>query len=141
MGVGVIWRRILYLLRRARTGEELAEEVQLHMDLRAANLREQGGAEDAAARDARRRFGNPAVIRESSRDAWGWRWLEEAWMDAKLSLRMLAKSPGFASIVALTLGLGIGAVTAIFNVVNGVLLESLPYREPDRLMLLYEKFG
>lgn len=141
MGVGIIWRRILYLFRRARADEELAQELQLHMDLRAAKLRAQGADEDAAARDARRRFGNPAVIRESSHDTWGWRWLEQAWLDAKLSLRMLAKSPGFASIVVLTLGLGIGAATAIFNVVNGVLLESLPYREPDRLLLLYEKFG
>jgi putative ABC transport system permease protein len=115
--------------------------MQLHMDLRAAKLRGQGADEDVAARNARRRFGNPAAIHESSRDTWGWRWLEEAWLDSKLSLRMLAKAPGFASIVVLTLGLGIGAATAIFNVVNGVLLESLPYREPNRLMLLYEKFG
>src|SRR5919199_1595145 len=141
MGVGTTWRRILYLLRRTRAAEELAEEMQLHLDLRAAKIREQGENEEVAARSARRRFGNPAAIRESSRDAWGWRWLEEAWLDAKLSLRVLAKSPGFASMVVLTLGLGIGAATAIFNVVNGVLLESLPYREPNRLMLLYEKFG
>ena len=80
-------------------------------------------------------------IRETSRNSSGWQWLEESRLDAKLSLRVLAKSPGFASIVVLTLGLGIGAATAIFNVVNGVLLESLPYREPNRLMLLYEKFG
>src|SRR5258706_15581038 len=117
MEVGKIWRRILYLLRRSRADEDLAEELQLHMDLRAAKLREQGTDEDVAARAARGKFGNPAVIRESSHDTWGWRWLEEAWLDAKLSLRMLAKSPGFASIVALTLGLGIGAATAIFNVV------------------------
>ena len=122
MVTGKIWRRILYLLRRSRADEELAEELQLHMDLRAAKLREQGANEDVATRDARRRFGNPAVIRESSHDTWGWQWLEEAWLDAKLSLRMLAKSPGFASTVILTLGLGIGAATAIFNVVNGVLL-------------------
>src|ERR1041385_5394075 len=71
----------------------------------------------------------------------GSRWIEEAWRDSKLSLRMLGKAPGFASVVVLTLGLGIGAATAIFNVGNGVLLESLPYRDPNRLVLLYEKFG
>jgi putative ABC transport system permease protein len=79
------------------------------------------------------------AIRESSPDSWGSRWLEESWLDARLSLRMLAKAPGFTAVVVLTLGLGIGAATAIFNVVNGVLLESLPYREPERLVSLHEK--
>src|SRR5258706_11952188 len=115
MEVGKIWRRILYLLRRSRADEDLAEELQLHMDLRAAKLREQGTDEDVAARDARRKFGNPAVIRESSHDTWGWRWLEEAWLDARLYLRMLAKFPGFASIVVLALGLGLGAATPLFH--------------------------
>jgi putative ABC transport system permease protein len=71
-----------------------------------------------------------------------WRqWLEELWHDLRFGLRMLARSPGFASIVVLTLGLGIGATTAIFNVVNGVLLRELPYQEPDRLVALHEKLG
>src|ERR671933_46488 len=99
MRVGTIWRRILYLLRRTRADEELAEEMQLHIDLRAAKLREQGENEDEATRNSRRRFGNPAALRESSRDTWGGRWLEEAWLDAKLSLRVLARSTGFTSIV------------------------------------------
>ena len=141
MEVSTIWRRIRYLMRRSRENEELAEEMQLHMDLRAAKLQAQGTEPNDAALGARRGFGNPEAIRESSRDSWGWRWLEEAWLDAKLSTRLLARSPGFAAVVVLTLGAGIGAATAIFNVVNGVLLKSLPYREPDRLVSLQEKLG
>lgn len=141
MGVNIIWRRIRYLLRRSRADEELAEEMQLHMDLRAAKLREHGANERESALAAGRRFGNPGAIRESSSDSWGWQWLAEAWLDAKLSVRLLARAPGFAAVVVLTLGLGIGSATAIFNVVNGVLLESLPYREPERLVSVQEKLG
>jgi putative ABC transport system permease protein len=136
-----IWRRILFLFRRRLMDEELTEEMRLHVDLRAAKLRQQGVEANDAARIARQRFGNTTVIRETSRDSWGWRWLEELIHDLRFGLRMLAKSPGFASIVVLTLGLGIGATTAIFNVVNGVLLRELPYREPDRLVALHEKFS
>lgn len=139
MRLAEIWRRILFLTRRTRADEELAEEMRLHMDLRAAKLRQQGIEADEAARAARRRFGNATVIRETSRDSWGWRWLEELLHDLRFGLRMLARSPGFAAIVVLTLGLGIGATTAIFNVVNGVLLRELPFREPDRLVVLHEK--
>ncbi|MGH9626813.1 MAG: ABC transporter permease [Bryobacteraceae bacterium] len=141
MRIAEIWRRILFLTRRARVDEELVEEMQLHMDLRAAKLRQQGVEADDAARAARQRFGNTTVIRETSRDSWGWRWLEEALQDLRFGLRMLARTPGFSAIVVLTLGLGIGASTAIFNVVNGVLLAGLPFREPDRLVALHENLG
>jgi hypothetical protein len=76
-----ISRRILQLLRGTRAGEELAEEMQLHMSLRAAKRREQGVDENDAVPAARRRFGNPTVLREESRDSGGWRWLEGAWLD------------------------------------------------------------
>lgn len=139
MRITEIRRRILFLTRRSRVDEELAEEMRLHMDLRAARLRQQGVEANDAARAARRRFGNTTVIRETSRDSWGWRWLEESLQDLRFGVRMLARTPGFAAIVVLTLGLGIGATTAIFNVVNGVLLLGLPFREPDRLVALHEK--
>jgi putative ABC transport system permease protein len=136
-----IWRRIIFLLRRKRMDEELNEEMRLHVDMLAAKLRQKGVEANEATRIARQRFGNTTVIRETSRDSWGWRWLEELWQDLRFGLRMLARSPGFAAIVVLTLGLGIGATTAIFNVVNGVLLRALPYREPDRLVALHERWG
>src|SRR5215813_7924947 len=139
MRIAEIWRRILFLIRRNRMDEELTEEMRLHMDMRAAKLRQQGIEANDAARIARQRFGNTTAIRETSRDSWGWRWLEELLQDLRFGLRMLGRSPGFAAIVALTLGLGIGASTAIFNVVNGVLLRELPFREPDRLVAVHEK--
>ena len=139
MGIADIWRRILFLVRHTRADEELAEEMRLHMELRAAKLQQQGVEADDAALTARRRFGNTTAIRETSRDTWGWRWLEDALQDLRFGLRMLARSPGFAAIVVLTLGLGIGASTAIFNVVNGVLLAGLPFQEPDRLVALHER--
>ncbi|HZO53640.1 MAG TPA: ABC transporter permease [Bryobacteraceae bacterium] len=141
MSITKIWRRLLFLTRRNRMDDDLAEEMRLHMDLRTARLQQQGLEACDAALTARQRFGNSAVLRETSHDSWGWRWLEESWQDLRFGLRMLIRTPAFSATVIITLGLGIGASTAIFNVVNGVLLKGLPFREPDRLVTLYEQMS
>lgn len=138
MSIAKLWRRFLFLTRRTRMDDDLAEEMRLHVELRAARLQQQGLDPAGAALTARQRFGNTAVLRETSHDSWGWRWLDETTQDLRFGLRMLTRTPAFSVAVIVTLGLGIGASTAIFNVVNGVLLQGLPFREPERLVTLYE---
>jgi len=84
---------------------------------------------------ARREFGNVGMVKETVPVAWGWRWLEDLFGDLRFGVRMLRKNAGFTAVAILTLALGIGANTAIFTIFDAVLLESLPVREPSRLVL------
>ena len=125
------------LLRRPRAEQDLEEEIRAHLSLDARRQMERGESEEQARAIARRDFGNELLVRESTREQWGWQRLEHAVKDIRLACRTLIKSPGFTAVVVLTLSGGIGAATAIFSVVHAVLLQPLPYREPDRLIALW----
>ncbi len=143
--LGEMWRRIANLFRREKFDRELEDEMRLHKELRERELRESadandvGGANDARFA-ARQRFGNELRLREESRDMWGLSWMGDFAQDVRYGARMLRKNPSFTAIAVLTLALGIGANTAIFSVVNAVLLKPLAMENPSRVMYVQEKW-
>ncbi len=130
-----IARRLSMLFRRHRFDADLEEEMRLHLELRAQEKIQTGLSSEEARSAAMRRFGNPTALREISHTAWGWQWLERFLQDVSYGLRGMLRSPGVTAIAILSLALGIGANTAIFSLLDAVMLRSLPVQEPDRLVL------
>jgi putative ABC transport system permease protein len=137
---GEFWRRITSLFRRARYERDLNEEMRLHREMREREGRESGASLDEARYAAQQKFGNELKLREESREIWGWGWMEDFMHDVRFGIRTLSKNVGFTAVAVLTLALGIGANTAIFSVVNAVLLKPLAMKDPSRVMFLLESW-
>src|ERR1700722_9870637 len=123
------------IFRRRHLYNDLSEEVREHIEEKTEQLMRLENLSPQQAREAALRvFGNPTLIQTRSHEVWQWPRLESLLTDFKLAVRHLRRSPGFATTVLLTLAIGIGANTAIFSVVEGVLLKPLSYPHPERLI-------
>jgi putative ABC transport system permease protein len=136
--LGEMWRRLAFFFRRGRLQRDLEEEMREHVRMRAEALQEEGMPPEEARYAARREFGNALLLREKSRDAWGLAWLEILLQDLRYGLRQLRRNPGLTAVAVLSLALGIGANTAIFSVIDDLVLRPLPHPTPHRLVALSE---
>jgi len=132
------WLRLQSLFHRLRITQRLDDEFQFHLDQQIAENIAAGMNPDEARYAAIRAFGNPAVLIEETRDKWSWIWVENLLRDLRYAARALARTPLFAIVAILVIALGAGATTALFAVVRSVLLKPLPFKEPSRLLRLYE---
>jgi predicted permease len=122
---------------RHRRYNDLSASIREHLDERIEELMEDGMTRAQAEQAAKREFGNVALIEQRGREVWQWPTIESVAVDLKFALRRLGKSPGFAAAVILTLAIGIGANTAVFSVLDSVLIRPLPYPQPDQLVSLH----
>jgi len=134
-------RRLLNTLRRRTLDREIEDELRFHVESRAADLQRGGMSALDAQREARRLLGNDVSLRDRTREADNWVWLETAFQDVRYAARTLWRAPVFAIAATLTLAIGIGANTAMFAVVYGVLIRPLPYADVDRLYALFQTSG
>lgn len=138
--LGEIWRRLLFLFRRRQFDRDLEEEMQFHLDMKARQNLEAGLAGPEARYAARRQFGNATYLKERSSEMWTWGSLETVAQDVKYALRQLRRTPGFTAVAALSLALGIGANTAIFSLLDQILVRPLPVRHPEEIVM-FRSFG
>lgn len=123
-----------WLRGRSARERDLDDEIRAHTEMAVRDRMARGESRAEAERAVRREFGNEARVKEVTRRMWGGLWWDRLRQDLRFGVRSLRRSPTFAVVAILTLGLGIGVTTAMFTVVNGVLLRSLPFSDPNRLV-------
>src|SRR5437867_11458073 len=127
------------MFRRRRKASDFSAEIEAHIQHESERLREQGLSEEDARAAARRAFGNIMRAEERFYESSRQLWWDQLLQDLRFGLRMLGRNPGFTVTVILTLALSIGANTAIFSIVNALMLKSLPYSHPERMGTIYTR--
>jgi len=133
------WMRLQTLFRRDHLAQDLDDEIRFHLDEQIAENIAAGMNKEEARHAALRSFGNPSLLKEDAQETWGWVWLEQIVQDARYGFRMLRRSPLFTLVAVLTLAFGIGANTAIFSLMDQVLLQLLPVKHPEQLVLVAQR--
>src|SRR5687767_14942083 len=127
-------RRLRYLIQQRRIEAEVAEEIETHRLMTQERERSNGASPRDAAGASYRSMGNITLAREEARAAWIAPWIESAWQDVAYALRTFRRAPGFMAALVLVMALGIGATTAVFTLVDGLMLKNLPVPSADRLV-------
>jgi len=133
-----LFRKLRALFRKEKLDTDMAEEMRAHLEMQVAVNVRAGMSADEAQYSAQREFGNVGSIQETVRDRREWPWLEGFVKDVGYAVRALRKSPGFTVTALLTLAFGIGANTALFSVINSILLRPLPFPNANQLTLIWE---
>jgi len=140
-----LWQELTFIIRRLlhrrRAEGELEEEIRAHLEMEVERNVAEGMSPEDARLAARRSFGSVALSKEDSRAMWGFWSLEILWQDLRYGVRMLLKNPGLTTIAVITLSLGVGANTAIFTLLDKVLIRTLPVERPDQLVTFVEDAG
>jgi predicted permease len=131
---------MLMLFQREMQTARLNDELAFHLEQQIKENVARGLAPDEARYAALREFGNPTVLGYEARSSWSWNWLEKLLRNLRYGARTLTRSPGFSGTAILVMALGIGATTSLFTIVRAVLLKPLPFRDPDKLVMVYEHF-
>ena len=130
------WRKLRFLIHRQDKEAEISEELQFHLDEEASERRAEGLTEDEARWAAHRELGNLTLVQEDTRAVWGWAILEQLGQDLRYTFRTIAANRLFTVLVVMSLGLGIGANTAIYSFIDAIFLRSLPVADPGSLVVL-----
>ncbi len=136
--LGRLWRRLWFWAQRDRLSRELAEELELHVSLKESAETEPGDGK--ALEKSRLEMGNLTLAKEESRDMWGFLSIDDLLRDIRYALRVFRRNPAFASIAILSLALGIAGNTAIFSIIDTLLIKPLPFRAPDRLVRITQLY-
>jgi len=137
-GTAKLAMRMQMLFQRKKAAVRLDDELAFHLERQIAENLAAGMSAEEARFAALRSFGNPALLREEAQATWSWNWLEQMGREVRYGFRTLGRAPGFAALAILVIALGIGANVALFTVVHSVLLKPLPFKDPGRLVMLYE---
>src|SRR5512140_2415261 len=135
MKASAIWLRAKAIFRREQLDQDLQDEMSFHLAKKQEKLRGEGVSEEDVRATSLRKFGNLTQATESTREAWMFVWLEDLLQDLRYAGRMLRKTPALTAVVVISLALGIGANTAIYSVLDSVIMQSLPIDHPQQLVM------